>query len=444
MEVDLLKLTWRKFEDLIHDLLEAEGFKVIYHAGKGQDKGRDLQASINLKNDLEVIRKSYLVQCKRYKKTVYEKDVPDIYDKIRQFGVNGYLLAVTSDVSSGLNDKINDININNKEFCGIWRPRDIIGKLLKNESVLMTYFSEIYNYYFGKVTFIPTIELIRAYESRFKHQPTEDTIRKYRDLVDQLKIADIQIVEDILKDPSVEEELNKIYRDLLKRDVDDVGLLSWGYWWKYLPEGRNKLFIKNSISQSDEFKSINRFIYDPTYLNMPICKIIFDSVNQSFYNWKTYHSDVSKGRLEVKIIKDPSIGPTNTYFVEISSPNKNTEFRMLFFENINLPNKNTVTLNISEFTYFQLYLLVIADDKKPYFIEYIYEEGGCTTEINPKDKIEYIQIRTTDLRDNVNWKMLNRDFNKDFMRIKNLNVLKVINVYLGVKGKIRIHNMIIA
>ena len=121
MREEIISLDDRQFEDLIHDILEADNYNVIYHAGVGPDRGRDLVAILTIDAGLERIERKYLVQCKKWKANVVEKDVPNIYDKMRQFGCNGYLFVVASDVTTGLYEVINGINEKNTEFCGVWR-----------------------------------------------------------------------------------------------------------------------------------------------------------------------------------------------------------------------------------------------------------------------------------------------------------------------------------
>jgi HJR/Mrr/RecB family endonuclease len=44
---------WRKFEDLVCDLLVEEGFRIVERSGRGADEGRDIIAMQRFEGPLE-------------------------------------------------------------------------------------------------------------------------------------------------------------------------------------------------------------------------------------------------------------------------------------------------------------------------------------------------------------------------------------------------------
>ena len=145
-------------------------------------------------------------------------------------------------------------------------------------------------------------------------------------------------------------------------------------------------------------------------------------------------------KIDIEAIK----GPPNQLYFEIASKTNEQEFRLLFLENQNLPNKNTLTIDLQFENYFQIFLLIIGQDKKPYFIQYIYGEGQDGIEVNKKDGYEYIQIYFNDFQENGDWHRFEKNFDEDFKRLKGLNCSSLINVYIGVKGILRLYRAIIS
>lgn len=75
-----LALTPEQFEGLIFDLVSAKGLVNVRWRTPGADGGRDIQAD-ELDNDFsgEAVKKSWFVECKRYKNSV---DWPTVYGKL--------------------------------------------------------------------------------------------------------------------------------------------------------------------------------------------------------------------------------------------------------------------------------------------------------------------------------------------------------------------------
>jgi hypothetical protein len=112
------QIDYEAFERLIQDLLEKEkGVIWVRQAGVAseRDRGKDLLCEWEtspLPNEMLVeeespfIRRLILVQCKALKKSVGKADVKDIRDTIEDHNAQGYFLAVSSRITSGLTDHL--------------------------------------------------------------------------------------------------------------------------------------------------------------------------------------------------------------------------------------------------------------------------------------------------------------------------------------------------
>lgn len=102
--------------------------------GKGQDQGRDLLITERSHGPIGDFTRRWLVQCKHFAhsaKSVGREDVGSIIDDCRQVGAEGYLLACSTQPSSSLVTKLNEIaeNRDNKLVTSFWDGVDLEKKL---------------------------------------------------------------------------------------------------------------------------------------------------------------------------------------------------------------------------------------------------------------------------------------------------------------------------
>ncbi|HLP75720.1 MAG TPA: restriction endonuclease [Candidatus Paceibacterota bacterium] len=101
----------RAFEQLVREML------LIYDAhpqwtGQGPDQGRDIIATEKLKGPIAASKRTWLVQCKHFahaNRSVGRDDVGSVVDDCRQVGATAYLLACSTQPSSGLVTKLKEI-----------------------------------------------------------------------------------------------------------------------------------------------------------------------------------------------------------------------------------------------------------------------------------------------------------------------------------------------
>ena len=76
-----------------------------------------------------------------------------------------------------------------------------------------------------------------------------------------MEIRDLAKIREVLKSSEIKDEINSIYKRLLNRDSDPVGLVTWGYWYSILPISNRGSFIDYNIKQSFEYKASHTLIY---------------------------------------------------------------------------------------------------------------------------------------------------------------------------------------
>ncbi|QQS34788.1 MAG: restriction endonuclease [Ignavibacteriales bacterium] len=125
------------FEALIREIAKQLGLSVSW-SGRGADEGKDLIFTEIRKGAISNNVSKWLVQCKDFSKTgksVNENDVGAITDKVKQHKADGYLLATTTVVSSGLMKKLEalDISKGGEIFIKVWDYSELVGYLSREE-----------------------------------------------------------------------------------------------------------------------------------------------------------------------------------------------------------------------------------------------------------------------------------------------------------------------
>jgi hypothetical protein len=104
------------FEQLVRELIFSLGLHVRW-SGRGQDGGRDLICVETLPSVFSVEQKTWLVQCKHFAhadRSVGIGDLDDIVDSCHQHGATGYLLACSTQPSSGVTGRLEGVAANPK------------------------------------------------------------------------------------------------------------------------------------------------------------------------------------------------------------------------------------------------------------------------------------------------------------------------------------------
>lgn len=146
-EIPFSNDNWELFA---RDFLLQLGFYVESNPDRGPDGGKDLLVSEQLKGNLGKYRFKWLVSCKHYAKSgnsVKETDEPNILERIKSFGADGFIGFYSILPSSGLNSRLTNLKCNHdiKDY------RVFDGKLIENyllrigySKVMMRYLPESY------------------------------------------------------------------------------------------------------------------------------------------------------------------------------------------------------------------------------------------------------------------------------------------------------------
>lgn len=140
-----------RFEQLIKELLQVES-SVLHIRQVGdtneRDRGRDLVADMILvangtyPSEPEYppyLRGNVLIQCKSYNKNVGKGQVQDIRDNVDRHGAVGYLLAVSSNITSDLFDYLSNLRNRGEFWVDWWTRQEIEDKLRKNLDIAVRY-----------------------------------------------------------------------------------------------------------------------------------------------------------------------------------------------------------------------------------------------------------------------------------------------------------------
>lgn len=120
-----------RFEQLIRELLVRSGFEVHW-TGVGPDGGRDLVVVEKAHGALAPFRRKWLVSCKHYaksKKSVGLDDVTDIGDACEAVGASGFLLACSTQPSSTVVRRFEEVEARGKLVVRYWDSVEIEKRL---------------------------------------------------------------------------------------------------------------------------------------------------------------------------------------------------------------------------------------------------------------------------------------------------------------------------
>jgi hypothetical protein len=144
-----LKLTPAKFEEFCYRILEANNFKSLQWYGKGGgDRGRDILCT-NSESVLDGVEetRSWLVQCKHYKKAKVTKRVlSEWIAACREHKPDCLLLITSATLSSDVKDWLRSIRSEYAFRIFVWEEIDIRKQYVKHAAKLRAHFPE-----FGKV-----------------------------------------------------------------------------------------------------------------------------------------------------------------------------------------------------------------------------------------------------------------------------------------------------
>lgn len=424
---------WRQFEDLVCDLLEKEEFIIEERAGRGTDEGRDIIAVGHFENVLERFSRRYLVQCKSWKKAISETEVPNIIEKMEQHGTDSFLL-VAYDITSGLQHKLDGLK-GRKVSVKYWLRRDVENLLIRYKDVFKKHLPSSFEKFFAVEGLISEAELITLFNKKYGRNPKSEELFSWRKDTVVYRITDIKQIEEVLDDKVTRQQLNSLYKEHLDREVDPVGHLTWGYLFHKQPTDQTKQTIDSHIRNSPEYMSRARIEYKP--VGLPKTEIHYEGLlPQRFYGWRPYHVSYAKGTL--RFLPD-SFPP----YIELEST-ENQEFRIEWSLGRNLLNKNTIAMDVAYDDFFQVFIFVVGGNNRPYYIQYIFEEGKAKR-VNDTGVgyAQYFVGREFALNAEIP-KTLERNISQDLLGLYQTEVAVLLSLHFAVKGKAKISRILLA
>jgi hypothetical protein len=130
-----------RFEQFVRELLIREDFEVRW-TGVGPDGGRDLLLTERIVGPLAPLERTWIVSCKHFahsKRSVGANDLDrSIIDTCKAVGATGFLLACSTQVSSGLTTRFREIEQSNGIVCRAWDGVEIEKRLMQPRAFSLT------------------------------------------------------------------------------------------------------------------------------------------------------------------------------------------------------------------------------------------------------------------------------------------------------------------
>lgn len=144
--INLAELSsYEKLEDLCEELLYKKGL-TVRRLGRGPGQlGKDILAEESFVGSLSAHKKIWMVEVKFTKsgKSISEKDVFNITDRVRSQKADGYLLFTNARLSVNLEKTLNSINNSCTDInVIIWNEIKIVSELLNNPILYRKYFPD--------------------------------------------------------------------------------------------------------------------------------------------------------------------------------------------------------------------------------------------------------------------------------------------------------------
>ncbi len=145
LKIDWTTITDEDLEALTYDLLDLEpGVNWVRRIGSTRDRdaGRDLLAEMSVPGTpisgseiLPLNTATIIVQCKAFGGSVGKRNVPDIRDTIEHHGASGYLLVVSSTVTSALVDHLLALR-RRFPFVDWWTKRELERRIVAHPEII--------------------------------------------------------------------------------------------------------------------------------------------------------------------------------------------------------------------------------------------------------------------------------------------------------------------
>ncbi len=434
MLINLLNLAWDEFQNLICDIYQNEGFNIDFRSGLGPDGNRDIVISKTIDDSLTTISTKYVVQCKRHKKAVIQSDVTDISDTIERYGANGFILAVTSNVSQPLLNKMADLSATKGFYCHALLPTEIHDLLVKHIDTFAKYFPAECEKY-GKATkAIYGDDIIQYLRNSDDIDLSNDELEIIRKDLIFLDISNLNEYKKIMMNPELSALINELFDLRIKRKPNFAENCHYMILLSHHDPKNRKNILDTELMSTPEFLSRVRLTLN--FNALPKANICFNEVYQTAFYFSTYHYKHKIGRL--KVVDTDT--PPHPKAIKMNSTTKN-EFRLICLNKSPIPSKKILTIDYVIDGFFQLFIRVIGNDNRLYYIQYIDGEGKGNI-INDRGSI-YVQFYGKGTANGP--RMLRKElyFYDDLLKACGTVPEVLTALYIGVKGSLTIYQIMI-
>jgi hypothetical protein len=430
MFVQLTKLTWREFEDLIEDLFLVQGYNVDYRSGVGPDGGRDIVVSQTCPVGMTRATQTYVIQCKRYDKTVSADQVLDISDTIVRYNANGYVLAVASDVSEPLQKKLTELSETRGWTCRIYRPTDIYRLLISHEEIFQKYFAQEYEEFRKRDIGLTLSDIKRAALEVFGLELIDDDAKQLRINAIVVEISDFAELEHIYRDQTLRGVVDNTYERLLKRKPSDYEFMIHAALVSRYSQDTRQLSFDFNISQSLEFISRARLI--ASWDIIPRGRLQFSRVGQVAFGCQAYHDLYKDGTMEIGNSEVAGYTSVLTF-----SSSTERDFRLWL--SAQLPEKKRVIVDYQFQGTLQFFCLVSGSDGGNYFLQYI--EGAGQDFILDDRGTKYVRIHGLGVP---NGSLLRREMeiDTDLKNAVGCGVTRLDAFIVGITGRVALYRLV--
>jgi hypothetical protein len=280
-----------KFEQLIREILVLEGFETQW-TGVGQDGGRDLIVNEKLKGELSTYERKWLISCKHTAnsgKSIGREQAGNISEDCRAIGAQGYILVCSTQPTSSLVDRLNEIEKNQNIITKFWDSIEIEKRLTKPNTfgLIHTFFPQSSKNYQWKIynAFSPSLWAAN-YKNYFLYLSCRHS-NKYPDL------ESVEIIARLIEEVPIyiDDEWNSHYLRLRAVYYDDKHCTHIGYVdYIYPTNSKNKLInpselenILNNLFTNEDHKKMNQPSWDVLYLEESTGSDSFQLDHKRFY-----------------------------------------------------------------------------------------------------------------------------------------------------------------
>jgi hypothetical protein len=432
MLVNFASLEPRQFEDLIGDLFHAEGYEVAYRAGVGPDDERDILLTYTSTGGLITHEDRYVVQCKCYTETVNRNDVHEVPDTVSQHGAQGFILAVSSNVSEPLQARLVDQSQQGGWKLLILRPAEIYQRLTAHLDVFLEYFPTEYRRFTELSETLTLADVRESAQQVFRLNLSGDEVSKLHKNAIVMDITDRPALASVYADRDLRSVVDSTYQRLLGRMPSDYEFLFHAAMVSRYPVNSRQGDFDLNVMRSPEF--IARTPLSINWSTCPRGSLSFTEVFQEVFGLSTYHSQHKSGNVETVDSTVPAFGAA----IRLSSADE-LEFRVWY--SLQFPGKKRITINYYPQGELQFFFGVTCSDGERRFLQYIQGNGTDTT-LNDRGTV-YVQIHGSGVFNVLHmfeWELL---LEEDLHRLTGTTVSSVYCMIVGIKGVVTIYNILL-